>query len=297
MKKFIERASAVGGHIPCGQRNFLDRALYEGRLTYGQLGMTDSGRTDTPPTAFGTWVHWFTQVQLRCDFKKADGDFLYDDFSVARAEAVKPTQELWTIATKMFAGDAAAQLAMAHAAGLMLARMPGKGSEWMAECAGNIPGLLTGHIDLLSADLEHLVDIKTTGQAPADGKMKPEHLWQLVAYALLVEHHCGRPPHFASILYVDRHGEWVVRTKPIDFSTDHGRGLMTELRRWLETTRDGVYSSIPNFGPHCDSAFCQYRGVCRDAVVPGAAVIVRRHDPVMTVSNPFQEPTHASNAS
>lgn len=284
-RSYTERASAIGGHIACGHRNYLDRAIFEGRLTLADIGMKDSGRQDTPPTALGTWAHWYTQCALRAQFKSAYGDFAFTGFDEAYAQSQMPEPRLIQLASSLFSSPGAAQAAVHNIAGLVIQRIPGKTCrKWLAECAGNIPGLLTGHIDLLSADLEHLVDIKTTGQPPEHGVMKPDHMWQLVAYALLVVHHTGQPPHYGHVMYVDRHGEWVCRSKPIDFQSPQGVLLMNELLEWLKSRTP---SRTPVFGPHCDSGWCPYRAVCRDLVVPGSAAIVRRHEPVAVSSNPF----------
>jgi CRISPR/Cas system-associated exonuclease Cas4 (RecB family) len=218
------------------------------------------------------------------------GDFTFTGFDEAAAKAAAPPAESIRLAEQLFSSPAAAQQAVHNIAGLVIQRLPGKGHEWMAECAGEIPGILTGHIDLLTSDLEHLVDIKTTGQMPENGKMKPEHLWQLVAYALLVLHHTGKPPHYAHILYVDRHGDWVCRSKALDFYDVSGQALLRELYHWLEVTKNNAYAPTPVFGPHCDGAWCPYRQICRDASVPGAAAVVRRHEPVAVSSNPFTGP-------
>lgn len=272
----------------CGQRNFLDREIFEGRLTLTQLGLQASVKADTPPTALGSVVHWYTQAALRAEFKSADGDMAFTGFVEADAVAQRPDQAKWDLARKLFSTDKAMMDAVHYASGLIANRLP-KGKEWMAECAGNMPGLLTGHIDLLSSDHEHLVDIKTTGQIPEGGQMKPDHMWQLVAYALLVTHHVGRPPRFGSIIYVDRHGDWVCRSKPLDFHGTH-QHLLTELFKWLELTRDYMFAPTPVFGDHCDRSWCPYRQICRDAFVPGGAAIIRRHEPVAVSANPFGGP-------
>jgi CRISPR/Cas system-associated exonuclease Cas4 (RecB family) len=283
--EFIERSSAVGGHMACDYRYIIDKGI-----ALGEIDSTLAPRVDTPPTAFGQWVHWYSQTALRAEFKHVDGDFTFQGFDEQRSLAAKPGPSNWQLAIKLFSDDKAAERAMAHAAELVIQRLPKvPKSQWMAECAGSVPGLLTGHIDLLSADHEHLVDIKTSGQQPEGGKMKTEHMWQLVAYAVLVMHHTGKPPHFGSIIYVDRHGDWVCRTRAIDFTSEEGRTLMTALVNKIAAQKRGDVMAFPNMGTHCDSGFCPYRPFCRDALVPAGAAIVRRIEAAVVSANPFQQ--------
>lgn len=250
-------------------------------------------RRGSPPADWGTCVHWYTQAALRCQFQGDDrlGDFKFTGWDAARAEQAKYSPQHWASGASMFGGESAAQATLQKSAALIISRLPRKDSKWLAECSGVIPGLLSGHIDLLSDDLDDIVDIKTTGHAPKDGKIETKYLWQLVSYALLVAHHTGHVPKRAHVIYVDRHAEWVCRTKPLDFTSSGGNALlkyhMDRLVRMKDPAQD---RDEPVPGPHCDDCFCPYRPICRDALIPDGAAIIRPQESIPMAVNPFALP-------
>jgi hypothetical protein len=290
-RPFIVRSSAVSGYAFCGRRLSLDRAITEGVVDpVADLDLPPDFRRGSPPADWGTCVHWYSQVALRAEFKGDAklGDFKFNGFDQATADAFRYTPEQWVSGASMFSNQQTAEQTLRKSAMLLISRLPRKGSDWMAECSGVIPGLLSGHIDLLSADLDDIVDIKTTGTPPKDGKIETKYLWQLVSYALLVAHHTGHVPKRAHIVYVDRHAEWVCRTKPLDFTTPAGAALlkyhMDRLVRMKDRAQD---RDEPVPGPHCDDCFCPYRPICRDALVPDGAAIVRPQEAIPLSVNPF----------
>lgn len=294
-RPFIVRSSAVSGYAFCGRRLALDRAITEGTVDpVADLELPADFRRGSPPADWGSCVHWYAQTALRCEFKGDDklGDFAYTGFDAVRAERAKFTPQQWASGSSMFSNEQAAQQTLTKAASLIISRLPRKDAKWTAEGSGVIPGLLSGHIDLLSDDLDDIVDIKTTGTPPKDGKIETKYLWQLVSYALLVAHHTGHVPKRAHVIYVDRHAEWVCRTKPLDFTTGPGAALlhhhMNRLRRMQDRAND---CDEPVPGPHCDDCFCPYRPICRDALIPDGAAIVRPQESIPLSVNPFQGPT------
>lgn len=294
-RPFIVRSSAVSGYAFCGRRLSLDRAITEGVVDPEQdLGLGADFRRGSAPADWGTCVHWYTQTALRCQFQGDDrlGDFKYTGFDQTRAELFKFTQAQWVSGASMFSNETTAQQTMQKSAALIASRLPRKDAKWLAEGSGVIPGLLSGHIDLLSDDLDDIVDIKTTGTPPKDGKIETKYLWQLVSYALLVAHHTGHVPKRAHVIYVDRHAEWVCRTKPLDFSTSGGAALLKHHMDRLVRMKDRAQDrDEPVPGPHCDDCFCPYRPICRDALIPDGAAIIRPQESIPMAVNPFASPT------
>ena len=290
-RPFIVRSSAVGGYAFCGRRLHIDRQICEGAVDpAADLGLPPDFRRGSPPADWGNCVHWYAQTALRAQFKgDAElGNFQFTGFDSAHADKFKYTPEQWISGSSMFSDEQAAQKTLHKSAALIISRLPKKGASWIAEASGVIPGLLSGHIDLIDSDLEDIVDIKTTGHAPKDGKIETKYLWQLVSYALLVAHHTGKIPKRAHIVYVDRHAEWVCRTKPLDFTQGGGAALlafhMDRLVRMKDRANDRP-EPVP--GPHCDDCFCPYRPICRDALIPDGAAIVRPQETAPPVANPF----------
>jgi CRISPR/Cas system-associated exonuclease Cas4 (RecB family) len=290
MSQFNFRSSAVGGYSACERRLAMDRAIFDG-MDPAVLGLGPGYRGSSPPADFGSCVHWYTQAALRCDFKNDQpNDFTFKGYDEARAKAATYSPQQWASGVKLFLNESVAQQTMHKAAVLAISRLPRKDAKWLAEAHGVVQELnFGGHIDLLTDDLDDIVDIKTTGRVPEDGKMHVSHMWQVTGYALLVEKLTGHRPKRAHILYVDRHAEWVCRTQAIKFETDEGKFLLETLETKLRTWNTGPVDAAPKFGPHCDECFCPYRPICRDAILPGGASIVRAVEAPITVDNPFKD--------
>lgn len=294
-RPFIVRSSKTGLYAACGRALSFDRQITEGTVDpEADLGLPPDVFRGSPPADWGTIVHWYSQTALRAEFKGDAklGDFTYTGFNQAAADAAKFTPQQWASATTLFSNEQVAERTLVKAATMLISRLPRKDAKWMAECSGVIPGLLSGHIDLISDDLDDIIDIKTTGRIPEDGKIEYKYLWQLVSYALLVAHHTGKIPARAHIVYVDRHAEWVLRTKPLEF--DRGPGLamlqhhMNRLHRMKDRAQD---RDEPNPGKHCDDSFCPYRTICRDSLIPGGAHVIRPQEAAIASVNPFASPT------
>lgn len=289
-RPFITRASAIGGYV-CGRRLVFDRAITEGAVDpENDLGLPADFRRGSPPADWGSCVHWYGQTALRCDFKGDEklGDFKYTGFDVANAEKFRYTPAQWASGSSMFSNETVATQTLHKSGALIISRLPRKDAKWTAEASGLIPGLLSGHIDLLSDDCEDIVDIKTTGNPPKDGKIETKYVWQLVAYALLVAHHTGVMPKRAHVIYVDRHAEWVCRTKPLDFTTLQGAAMAQFLMDRLVRMKDAANDRPePLMGSHCDDCFCPYRPICRDALMPDGAAIIRPPTHLPSTVNPF----------
>lgn len=289
MSQFNFRSSAVGGYSACERRLAMDRAIFDG-MDPAVLGLGPGYRGSSPPADFGSCVHWYTQAALRCDFKNGmPGDFTFKGYDETCAKNAQYTPQQWANGVKLFPSPEAAAATMHKAAVLAISRLPRKDAKWLAEAHGVVPELnFGGHIDLLTDDLDDIVDIKTTGHVPERGLMAVSHMWQVTGYALLVQKLTGHLPKRAHILYVDRHAEWVCRTQPIKFDTDEGRFLLETLESRLERWNAKREDPAPKFGPHCDECFCPYRPICRDAILPGGASIVRAVEAPIQVDNPFQ---------
>lgn len=293
-RPFIVRSSAVSGYAFCGRRLAIDRQIHNGIVDpVNDLGLAADFRRGSPPADWGTCVHWYTQTALRCDFKGDDklGDFRFTGFDQARADLFRYTPEHWASGSSLFASEQLAEKTLVKSAALIIQRLPRKDAKWTAECSGVIPGLLSGHIDLLSDDLDDIVDIKTTGNPPKDGKIEAKYFWQLVSYALLVAHHTGKIPKRAHIIYVDRHAEWVCRTKPLDFTQGAGAAALKHHMDRLVRMKDPANDrEEPVMGSHCDDCFCPYRPICRDALIPDGASVIRPQEFIPVSVNPFAGP-------
>jgi hypothetical protein len=267
-----------------------------GETTLGALGLPVGVRDSSPPADFGTYAHWVFQCALRAQFMTVLNDTQFIGWDQQAAVDREPDAAVFANAATMFASEQIARDTALKMAANAVPRLPRKSGNWMAEVHVQIPGFLGGHIDLLSEDLEDIVDLKTTGTAPTNGKMKPAHMWQLVAYAALVLHATGKLPKRACILYVHNRGEWVCRSNPIDFESEHGQYLVSSLFARLgyyanENSHRGAFSPSP--GDDCDGDFCPYTTICRDKLIPKGTHISRIEEPPLLTVNPFEGTIHA----
>ena len=293
MKKpsFHPRASAVGYYMRCARRFALDRQLSLGLTTLADLGLptTTLDRTSSPPADFGTYAHWVLQCAMKAQFKSKMNDFSFSGWDQPAAENAKPDDSVLAHGAQLFSGgptqahDMAVQMAR-----LAAARMP-KADGWMAEAYGVIPKFLGGHIDFLSADWLNIVDLKTTGTAPTNGKIKPAHAWQLAAYALLVYSATGVLPENGYIMYVHSRGEWVCRSQPIEFHSPAGQQMLDFLHEKLDEMRRASPRSAftPSMSDECDKDYCPFTSICRDKMIPRGSAIVRTPEPELASINPL----------
>lgn len=288
------RASQIGYYQRCLHRMSLDRRLALGELTLAQLGLPVSVRESSVPADFGTFFHWYMQCALRCDFKNTTNDFVFRGWNKAEADTHQPSTQAILNGAKLIGSEQQAYAMAGRMCQLAIPRMPRKDTNWMAEAYGVMPGLLGGHIDLLSEDLDDIVDIKTTGTCPVNGKMKPAHMWQVAAYALLVYAATGHLPKRGHILYIHNRGEWVCRSNPLEFDTPFGNGLLDHLAARLEfygKEEQNRGACAPSPGDACDEDFCPYTSICRDKLIPKGAHVYRPEEAPLLSVDPFSGTT------
>lgn len=249
------RSSSLGYYFTCDYRAALDRLVADGVLMAPDRG-------DTSIMDFGTLAHYRWQRLLGARFPEG--------------ALAPPDHMLSDVAAALFKGDQAnASAAIDKCAELAAGETPtlDPGVVWDAETQHDIRGKLTGHIDLLSSDYRVVVDLKTTSRPPERGEMKPEHFVQLVAYHILNKERTER----AYILYVDRHGEWVMLSKPLLFKhPEHGEHLaefVVQVHDYIRHLRSKTLAAkvVPRIGDHCIKQFCPYRDLCRDKLIPKGA--------------------------
>jgi hypothetical protein len=289
--EFHSRMSKVGYHLACTQRAFYDASLQLGYLTHEDLGLTQQTvEASSAPADWGTVCHWYTQVGLRCDFKGKDtpNAFTYEGWDDARAIKAKFTDEQWKNGITLIGGEAAAKAKAVEIASLIASRVRGIGDKWFAEMRVETD-IISGTLDLLTHDFRHLVDIKTTGNKPPGGRMRPSHMWQLIGYAWALAQH-SRLVHDACVVYADRHGEWCCRTKPLKFTDQDGRDLLMMFERRVKRMGDFEWleaNALPNIGECCDD-FCPYVGCCRDRYLPAGAGIYNKPEATITSTPPLE---------
>jgi CRISPR/Cas system-associated exonuclease Cas4 (RecB family) len=261
------RSSKVGYYMQCTERAWLDRRIGEKSLTLADLGLPADADSSSVPADFGTIAHWTIQCALRAGFP-AEGVFAPTPWNEDAARAKKPDPEVWLSGSKLFRqNDMAGVLSKITTAAIT--RLPRKGSKWLAESRFDV-GVLTGSIDLLTDDFEDIVDIKTTGTQPAGGRIKPAHLWQLVAYALGVSGTTGVLPKRGYILYLHNRGEWVCRSNPVEFTPELVGILLNRIRAVSGPAAESF--AAPAFGQACDD-FCPYVPHCHRHLPRGAHIV------------------------
>ena len=286
------RGSALGGYAGCTMRAWLDNGLMTGRLDPAEWGFTHKddvkGKT-SPPADFGTCAHWHSQTSMRCQFMPEDdwNNMTYTGWDEDICWAAKYTDEQWVNGASMFSDIDTAFDTMTTIAKNVRENMPRQGEvEWMAESCFEIPGLLNGHLDFLSNDWLDIVDLKTTSTKPPNGRPHPGHVHQLVGYALGVYHATGTLPERGWVLYAHSRGDWVSRSKPIEFHSPILMRMLSQLTKRLKLYADfDALSEIayPSFGSPCND-YCPYTHCCRDAAIPHGVPI--RDKPLLPLDSP-----------
>lgn len=280
------RSSKVGYYMQCTERAWLDRRINEKALTFADLGLPDDAeQKSSAPADFGTVAHWTLQCALRAGFP-ADGVFTPTAWDDAVALSKRPAPEVWTSGAKLFKNAALMESTLRKITAAGVTRLPRKGAKWLAE-AGFDVGILTGHIDLLTDDFEDIVDIKTTGTAPVGGKVKPSHLWQLVAYAVGVLGSTGVMPKRGHILYIHNRGDWICRSNPVEFTPELTGFLVQRIK--AVTGEHASLLRAPAFGAACDD-FCSYVPHCHRHLPRGAHVIDLDNVPPPDSTDPLASP-------
>lgn len=287
-KKWNARTSSLGGYAACSFRAWLDHGLATGRLDPKQWGVRRDQDGSNPPADYGTCCHWTIQSSLRACFKpdKKWNDFTHTGWDEPEALRQKYRPEVWASGCSLHRDEATATAIMHRMAvdcRRLLPRPDARG--WVAEACFDVPGLLNGHIDLITDDWEDIVDIKTTGSKPPKGRIKASHVWQLYGYALGTLRATGTMPKRAWILYLHSRGEWSFRSKPVEFQP-HMLAMLTNRLRiyadWYELSR----TAAPSFGAACED-FCPYTRVCRDSIIPPGVPVQDRAIDMPAGTNPF----------
>lgn len=248
------RSSSLGAYMACDYRAALDRARHEGKL---ELDIKD---TSSSYADFGTCSHYALQVALGCTF--ADGH-----------EAHRPTAEQYANAATLFGSPEECQKHIEMTANLAAKNMPPlpAGAHWLAESSFEQEDL-SGHIDFLSSDGSVIVDLKTTSRKPDHNRIKPGHLYQLMAYRKLVAAKYGAVPTQGWVLYADSmRASWALLL-PFSFVTEDMNDLAEYVERHITYLRgpDLYDRAMPRMGHHCAGDFCPYTGVCRDKYIPAS---------------------------
>ena len=258
--EFRVRASQSGYYMACAHRAALDKQ----RVDSGAGPRVEAPSFATKYAAFGTCVHWYMQEKIGCAFPpdtdSHDGDVgchrdnalvhKYTNTHVAQAsDLVKKSEDILDKVRKV--GDFAAS------------RMPDspEGAHWLAE-TGWRTAEFSGHIDFLSSDLSTIIDLKTTTKPPPGGKIKPEHYYQLLTYALLV----GPTVTEARILYVHTHGDWSILSDPVDFTTPEMKVALLGSASYLGSLASGATSTPPLMSSSCGTTYCPYD--CQAMLLP-----------------------------
>ena len=255
--KWKPRSSQLGGYLNCSYRAAFDRALAEGlmELEPKEAEVVAAARVSSPAASFGTWAHFVLQDGLGCEFEGG-------------REAHKPAPEVVVSATSIYANDFEATAAAVRQCATIAAKhmpIPKDGRPWLAE-ASCTTSFLSGHLDFLSQDRLHVVDLKTTSRMPTNGKAKAEHIAQVCgAYPLLVFERFGIMPTTATILYVDSGAGWACPVT-IDLTTKERVQYIQQTKDYAQFLRSkGLFKmTMPVLGPHCSDGWCPYRSICAD---------------------------------
>jgi hypothetical protein len=125
---------------------------------------------------------------------------------------------------------------------------------------------LTGHTDFLAGDESIIGDLKSTSKPPPNGRIKHEHLVQIVGYKLL-KPRAKR----AFVLYVDSQRAGWATLIWVNFETPSMQFYIERVREFcLMLMSDHLLSvAYPNLGPHCRDTWCGYPKGCHDLYMPG----------------------------
>jgi len=287
--KWKARASKAGYYFNCAFRAAFDKAFETGDFELPdelQEKLAENKvHGNSPPADFGTVTHWEMQVFMNCLFCPDFNELPSTYDAVAMAEA-KYDNDQTACATKLFQSEKE-MFAMSRKIASQAAQLMPQDKEWYAESWFKTD-VVEGHIDFLSRDLSVIVDLKTTNAKPPGGRMRVEHMWQVVVYAYMVHKVTGTLPDQAYVLYAGRDGTWALMSKPIDFHTSHGRELINHVDSYLRfLCEDSLYATaVPNLACGCD--WCPYTEHCRNAYLP-AKSYARQFDSVeeAVVYNPL----------
>lgn len=265
MSRWKARASQLGYYMLCDYRAAFDRALKEGLLTLDPdaAAEVEEAKKSSPYADFGTCIHFTLQDGLRCKFP-AEPNALY-----------APDPEQWENAARLeqFGGNIDAckveALRIATMAAKVLPATP-DGLPWLAEAALESK-YITGHIDFLSQDFTHIVDLKTTARPPAHNRPKPEHLVQLVAYYLLVRDKHGVCPTKGTLAYVSSKGDWTLNID-VDYTTETMQEFIKQVDEYSQHlwSKNLYKAAVPRLGAHCSDGWCPYTAICKNKVIPPA---------------------------
>ncbi len=268
-KRWKPRSSGLGYYFQCDYRAALDKLAHNGQ-------MEAPARVQSPYADHGTICHYRLQTRLDCVWGEGG------------VESHMPSISTFANAATLFRGNQAEQIGMAtkvaELASHHLPQMP-PGARWRAEDQFRYKRALTGHTDLISPDMKHLVDLKTTSRKPDHNRIKPEHYVQLMAYKLL----CPSLER-GSILYVDSMlARWAMRIE-FSFIDDAAQEFLEHVKGYLGYLNSSKLEKrcVPRMGSHCASGFCPWVEHCRDKYIPGPGTPVEaptQAPPVRQVTN------------
>lgn len=260
------RASTLGNYFSCDYRAAFDRAIDEGLLELPAEvgGEIDQARKSSPYADFGTCAHFHMQDGLRCVFPGEPADFA-------------PTPEEQAGAASLFSGDAASCQSMVREVALLGAKhmpKPPDGQPWFSEHKYSMPDM-QGHIDFVSQDSKIIVDLKTASRPPDHNRPKPEHLIQLCAYYLLVQHTTKATPEKGYLLYVSSSATWALLCE-IDFTDKEMIEYIEKVASYAKYLRSKrLYEdAIPRIGKHCSDGWCPYKAICKEKILPKPGLMV-----------------------
>ncbi len=266
MSRWRPRSSSIGAYSRCLYRAAMDRRDKEDGV--------ERANTKNPPADFGTCCHWYMQEGMRCNWGTLDG-------KEGTSALHKYTPEQWDSGASLFKSEKEAKDTMHRVASIAIKAMPKCEGTWLAEMEAELP-THKGHIDFVSEDGSTLVDLKTTAIKPSGGTIKEAHLWQVTAYAILAG--ASR----AYVLYVDRHGEWVNLSNPIDYTTVDGAEFMQQVKDFLDfLASDALWdAAIPQMGKNCREDFCPRD--CRSRFIPKGSTVRNCLAPQIIQANPLK---------
>jgi len=260
----------------------MDKALAAGELTIdtGFDPIAERKRMN-PPADAGTCIHWISQCKARCSFAdpadSARNTLPPQAWDPARALACKPEDKFYHSALNLYKDGKRMETTMNAVGDAVVQHLP-PASGWYSELGYTMgPGLLGGHVDFTSFDLEDIVDLKTTGKPPKAGRIKYAHAVQLCSYARLQHLAHGVLPKRLFALYADRNGEWILRTNPImlDGSIPEHLQLYQHVCGLIDLVTSPLldYAAVPQYDEvRCSDDFCPYRAYCQRMLPHGKGV-------------------------
>lgn len=256
------RSSSLGAYFNCDFRAAFDRAIAEGKLD--AIPQEPSAYAD-----FGTCCHYKLQTSVGAIFP--DGNHA-------------PSGEQRAVAAGLHA-DGKLDEMIDRVAACARAALPVSpdGKPWLAECGFKLP-FISGHIDFLSQDYSTIGDLKTTSRKPDHNRVKPEHLWQGVAYKIGVMDKFKVEPKTLWFLYVDsQRGQWAMLVN-VDLQSDAIREMEHHARQYIKYLRSAkLYTQArPRMGMHCSGGFCPHIARCKDRFLPAPAPIIEAPAPAAT---------------